>query len=132
MTNNYQKEIQTKLAKGLLEMIILQFLNHDPMHGYQIITKIRRSFGVCFGPSTIYPLLITLEKKGCVKSTWNMDAERPRKVYELTNEGRNVLILSEGSLNLICKNITADSKIRMETTTTLPTTGSRIQKRNAD
>jgi hypothetical protein len=36
---------------------------HQPMHGYQIITKIRKTFGVYFGPSTIYPLLGALEKK---------------------------------------------------------------------
>ncbi len=61
--SNIKKEVQTKLAKGLLDLIVLQFLNNQPMHGYQIITNISRSFGVYFGPSTIYPLLATLEKK---------------------------------------------------------------------
>src|SRR3990170_3133113 len=50
-----QKEIQTKLMKGLLDLIVLQFLEMQPMHGYQIIAKIRKSFGVYFGPSTVYP-----------------------------------------------------------------------------
>src|SRR4030067_3535721 len=86
---NPQKEVQTKLAKGLLDLIVLQLLNQQPMHGYQIITRIRNSFGVYFGPSTIYPLLGTLEKKGHVRSAWNMDTERPRKVYRLTHEGQN-------------------------------------------
>ena len=79
-----QKEVSTKLTKGLLDMIILQFLNTEPMHGYQIISKIRKNFGIYFGPSTIYPLLGTLEKKGYVDSHWNMNFERPRKVYSLT------------------------------------------------
>ena len=110
MNNNYQKEIQTKLTKGLLDMIILQYLNQESMHGYQLITKIRKGFGVYLGPSTVYPLLGTLEKKGYVKSTWNMDTERPRKVYQLTNDGKAVLNFTENSLNLICKNMTTDSK----------------------
>jgi len=114
MTNNYQKEIQTKLAKGLLDMIILQYINQEPMHGYQIITKIRKGFGVYFGPSTVYPVLGTLEKKGYVKSTWNMDTERPRKVYKLTNDGKVVLNFTENSLNLICKNMAKDDKISLE------------------
>ena len=114
MTNNYQKEIQTKLTKGLLDMIILQYLDQEPMHGYQIITKIRKSLGVYFGPSTIYPLLGLLEKKGYAKSTWNMDTERPRKMYKLTNEGKNVLSFTEDSLNLICRDMVTDSKIRIE------------------
>ena len=105
MINNYQKETQTKLTKGLLDMIIFEYLNKESMHGYQIITKIRKDFGIYFGPSTIYPLLGILEKKGYVKSTWNMDSDRPRKMYTLTSEGKNVLSFTENSLNLICKNM---------------------------
>ena len=101
-----QKEVSTKLMKGLLDMIILQFLNTEPMHGYQIITKIRKNFGVYFGPSTVYPLLSTLEKKGYVNSTWNMDFERPRKIYSLTTNGQSMLNFTEESLNLICRKIT--------------------------
>jgi len=114
MNNNYQKEVQTKLTKGLLDMIILQYLEQESMHGYQLITKIRKGFGVYFGASTVYPLLGLLEKKGYVKSTWNMDSERPRKVYKLTDEGKNVLSFTESSLSLICKNMVVDSKIRIQ------------------
>jgi DNA-binding PadR family transcriptional regulator len=115
MNKNYQKETQKKLTKGLLDMIILQFLDHQSMHGYQLITKIRKTFGVCFGPSTVYPLLGQLEKKGYVKSSWNMDSERPRKVYGLTNEGKSILSFTESSLNIICKNMVSDCKIRVQT-----------------
>jgi DNA-binding PadR family transcriptional regulator len=102
---NIQKEVQAKLAKGLLDLIVLQFLNTQPMHGYQIITKIRKSFGVYFGPSTIYPLLASLEKKGYVNSEWNMATERPRKIYKLTTEGQTMLNFTESSLNLLCQKI---------------------------
>lgn len=104
MVNN-SKEVQVKLMKGLLDLIVLQFLNTKPMHGYQIITRIRKSFGVYFGPSTIYPLLNTLEKKGRVKSEWDMSNERPRKVYTLTTEGKGLLDFTEDSLNFICRKI---------------------------
>jgi len=123
-TKNYQKMVQTKIAKGLLDMIILQFLDNQPMHGYQIITKIRKGFGVYFGPSTIYPLLTTLEKKHYLKSTWNMDSVRPRKVYQLTNEGETVLNFTENSLILICKNMAKDN------TSTLQNLTSKTQKPN--
>jgi len=102
---NCQKEVSTKLTKGLLDLIILQFLSGQPMHGYQIITKTRKNFGVYFGPSTVYPLLNTLEKKGFVKSEWNMNFDRPRKIYSLTNDGQNMLNFTEESLNLICRKI---------------------------
>jgi DNA-binding PadR family transcriptional regulator len=114
MNINNQKEAQTKLTKGLLDMIILQYLEHESLHGYQLITTIRKGFGVYFGPSTVYPLLGLLEKKGYVKSAWNMDAERPRKVYSLTKEGKAVLSFTENSLNLICKNMVTDNKIQLQ------------------
>jgi PadR family transcriptional regulator, regulatory protein PadR len=103
MTNNNQKEIQTKLAKGLLDMIVLQLIDSQPMHGYQVITKIRKTFGIYFGPSTVYPLLATLEKKGYLKSEWNMDSEKPRKVFTITSTGQTMLKFTENSLGLICR-----------------------------
>ena len=112
---NSQKEVSTKLTKGLLDLIILQFVNTQPMHGYQIITKIRKNFGVYFGPSTVYPLLNTLEKKGYVKSQWNMNSERPRKVYSLTGTGQNMLTFTEDSLNLICRKISIQTHAEMTT-----------------
>ncbi len=114
MNNNYQKEVQTKLTKGLLDMIILQYLDQESMHGYEVITKIRKAFGVYFGPSTIYPLLGQLEKKGYVKSSWNMDSERPRKMYNLTSEGKSVLNYSENSLNFICKNLAPENNSHIQ------------------
>jgi len=113
---NSQKEVSTKLTKGLLDLMILQFVSTQPMHGYQIITKIRKNFGVYFGPSTVYPLLNTLEKKGFLKSEWNMNSERPRKIYNLTSNGQNMLTFTEDSLNLICRKIAiqTNAEITME------------------
>ena len=105
MNPKYHKQVQTKLTKGLLDMIVLQFLNHEDMHGYQLIDRIKKEYGIKFGPSTVYPLLGLLEKKGYIESTWNTDGLRARKVYRLTNEGRNVLVYSENSLNMICRNL---------------------------
>jgi PadR family transcriptional regulator PadR len=99
------RDIQNKLMKGLLDLVILQFLNSKPMHGYQIISSIRKNFGVYFGPSTIYPLLNGLEEKGYIKSQWDLSNERPRKVYELTTDGQSLLNFTENSLNHICRKI---------------------------
>ena len=119
---NPQKEVQVKLMKGLLDLIILQFLNTQPMDGYQVITKIRKTFGVYFGPSTIYPLLATLEKKGFVNSQWNMNNERPRKTYNLTTEGQTMLNFTENSLNLLCQKIGTNSapQMNVEACTAIP------------
>jgi DNA-binding PadR family transcriptional regulator len=120
-----QKEVSTKLMKGLLDLIVLQFLSTEPMHGYQVITKIRKNFGVYFGPSTIYPLLGTLEKKGYVDSHWNMNFERPRKVYSLTSDGQSMLNFTEDSLSLICRKITTTNTEISQPTVGMITTKSR-------
>jgi len=107
MTTN--KETQTKLTKNLLDLIILQVLETHPVHGYEIMTTIRKNFGVNFGASTIYPLLNTLENKKYVKSAWNMDSDRPRKVYELTADGKAVLNYTASSLRAICNTLAKNS-----------------------
>lgn len=99
------RHVEVKLMRGLLDLVILQFLKASPMHGYQIITKIRKNFGVYFGPSTIYPLLNTLEEKSFIKSHWDLSNERPRKVYELTRDGEDLLCYTEASLNHICRKL---------------------------
>jgi DNA-binding PadR family transcriptional regulator len=116
MNTKTQKEAQTKLTKGLLDMIILQHLEKQEMHGYQIITTIRKNFGVYFGPSTIYPLLGLLEKKGVVQSKWNMTSERPRKVYSLTQQGHSHLNLTQNSLMMICQKISPDIMVKPQQT----------------
>ena len=105
-----KKEAEGKLIKGLLDFIVLQLLSVQPMHGYQLISCIRKSYGVYFGPSTVYPLLILLEKKGYLKGKWSMDAEKPRKVYFLTEKGGNALSFAENSLNGICRKLAKGSK----------------------
>jgi PadR family transcriptional regulator PadR len=101
------REVQIKLMRGLLDLVILQFLKAEPMHGYSIITGIRRNFGVYFGPSTMYPLLGVMEEKGYVKSEWDLKNERPRKVYHITPDGDNLLTGTEESLNHICRRLSS-------------------------
>ena len=43
-----------------------------------------------------------------------MQTQRPRKEYELTNEGKNLLNYTENTLNLICKNMVMDNKIQIQ------------------
>jgi len=100
------REIQMKLMRGLLDFVILNFVKNQPMHGYQIISSLRKHFGVYFGPSTIYPLLALLEEKGYLKSQWDLKNDRPRKVYHLTPQGADMLTSTEVSLNQIYRKLT--------------------------
>ncbi len=94
-----------KLMRGLLDLVVLQFLRAQPMHGYQIITSLRKHFGVYFGPSTIYPMLSVLEENGYIKSHWDLENDRPRKVYCITPQGGELLSCTEDSLTHIYRKL---------------------------
>jgi PadR family transcriptional regulator, regulatory protein PadR len=119
MNAKTQKETQTKLAKGLLDTIILEQLQKESLHGYQLILNIRKGFGVYFGPSTIYPLLGQLEKKGYVQSAWNMTSDRPRKEYTLTSQGKSLLCITESTLIMMCQKITQQTEMKTHDLTTM-------------
>ncbi len=94
-----------KLMRGLLDLVVLQFLRAHPMHGYQVITNLRKQFGVYFGPSTIYPLLSVMEENGYIKSHWDLENDRPRKVYGITPQGSELLSCTEDSLSHIYRKL---------------------------
>jgi len=91
----HAKEVQLKLVKSLLELILLRLLNSGDKHGYLLITEIRRNYGVYFGPSTVYPLLLGLERDGYVRGQWRMNKSRPRKEYAITCAGRELILTYE-------------------------------------
>ena len=99
------REVQIKLMRGLLDLVVMQFLKAQPMHGYQIIANLRKQFGVYFGPSTIYPMLSAMEEDGYIKSQWDLENDRPRKVYNITHEGEELLSCTEDSLTHIYRKL---------------------------
>ena len=105
MNHQTIRKAEIKLVRGLLDLVVLGLLKEKSTHGYGIITNIRQKFGVYFGPSTIYPLLKELEKKGNIKSEWDLTHDRPRKVYSLTSEGHSLLTGTEESLYQICNRL---------------------------
>ena len=96
------RKINKQMTKGLLDIIVLSLLRSKSMHGYKIITSIRKNFGVYFGPSTVYPFLKNLEEKGLIQSQWETSHDRPRKVFSLTPNGISVLTGTEQSFKSMC------------------------------
>ena len=76
-----------KMVKSLLDIIVLAKMNGTPIHGYQIIADIHRTFGVLLSPGTLYPLLYHLEDKKLVSSI----VSGRKKLYTLTSLGRKRL-----------------------------------------
>jgi len=69
---------------------ILTILYEGPCHGYSIIDRFRKALRKDVSPSLVYPFLQSLEEKGLVKYTIKPIGEKERKVYELTEEGKEL------------------------------------------
>lgn len=80
------------LTVRMLPKIILETLTENKIHGYALITLVRQKYGVYHSPSTVYPMLNNMEDLGLIKSEWDLSSDRPRKVYDITVKGQNLLM----------------------------------------
>ncbi|MGB9729684.1 MAG: PadR family transcriptional regulator [Thermoprotei archaeon] len=79
---------------GLLPLLVLRMLYDKPRHGYQLEEDLSKILGRQIPEGFIYGLLRRLEVRGLVTYTWEMPTSGPaRKVYKLTDEGKEYLIL---------------------------------------
>ena len=118
MKTQEHRKVDKQLTRGLLDIIVLELLRSEAMHGYKVITAIRRNFGAYFGPSTIYPFLAELQEKGYIKSQWDTNHDRPRKVYTITPEGKNMLTGIEQSFSTIVSRLSRMGMTRLHTMST--------------
>jgi DNA-binding PadR family transcriptional regulator len=83
-------------AHGRLRLYLLKLLDESPRHGYEVIRLLEERFQGLYAPSagTVYPRLAKLEKEGLVSHT----TEGGRKVYSLTDAGREELAARQGEL----------------------------------
>src|ERR1700757_2191927 len=82
------------IPQGTLDMLILQIVSLDPLHGYGIaqrVDQISRSV-VQVNQGSLYPALHRLELKGWLKAEWKeSETGREAKFYSLTPSGRKQL-----------------------------------------
>jgi len=71
-------------------LYILTLLYEGPCHGYSIISKFKKRIGKDISPSLVYPFLQQLQQKSLVKYSVKQVGEKEKKVYELTEEGREL------------------------------------------
>ncbi len=82
-------------AVRMLEPALLLLLHHGPAHGYTLLEQLGE-FGLAHvDPSAIYRMLRNMEAKGWVTSLWNEEQSQgpPRRVYQITAQGDEVLVL---------------------------------------
>ena len=82
------------LFPGALEMMILQILHQQPLHGYGLVQHIHRASNdlLRVEEGSLYPALQRLLKAGCVSARWGMSANGRRvRTYQLTRAGKQHL-----------------------------------------
>src|SRR6185436_15810439 len=82
------------LFPGALEMMILQTLRREPMHGYALAQTIQRESAdlLQVEEGSLYPALLRMLKSGWVSAEWGVSARNRRvRIYKITATGRKQL-----------------------------------------
>jgi PadR family transcriptional regulator PadR len=88
------KPDRSELLKGTLDMLILQTLTVQPMHGYGIAQHIQALSDDVLNveQGSLYPALERLQLKGFVKSKWGESPTgRQARYYTITASGQKQL-----------------------------------------
>jgi PadR family transcriptional regulator, regulatory protein PadR len=83
-----------EVIKGTLEMIVLEVLQQDSMHGWGITEIIERRSAnlLSVNQGSLYPTLYRLVARGWVSSEWRTsDNNRQARYYSITRAGRKQL-----------------------------------------
>ena len=78
-----------ELRRGTLILLVLSQLR-EPMYGYSLVKKLN-DHDVPMDANTLYPLMRRLESQGLLASQWDTSEAKPRKYYQITEDGLAVL-----------------------------------------
>ena len=96
------------LFPGALELMVLQTLERQPLHGYALVQHIKRRSNdlLRVEEGSLYPALQRLLKAGWVKARWGISASGRRvRTYELTAAGKQHLAREVSSFERMLEGI---------------------------
>lgn len=79
-----------ELYIGLVRLHVLHHAAEEPIFGLGMMQELGRH-GYRLGPGTIYPLLHGMERRGWLRTGWQVVAGRRRRTYVATAAGRRAL-----------------------------------------
>jgi len=85
------------LYSGLIRLHVLHHAVEEPIFGLGMIEELGRH-GYRISPGTLYPLLYSLEKKGYLRSSEQLNGRSRRKVYRATPLGRKALAAAKSKV----------------------------------
>ncbi len=91
MAETYRKGIVQRIIKNLLDIQLLRLVDAQPLWGYKIKKKVETDFNIKIRHGALYPMLNRLEKQGFLTSQKQRQGGRTRKVYTITQTGKEYL-----------------------------------------
>ena len=82
---------KSDLPQGTLDLLILQIVALEPLHGYGIAHRLQQISreAVQVQQGSLYPALHRLERRGLLAAEWRpSETGREAKFYRLTSKGR--------------------------------------------
>jgi len=78
------------IKMSLSKFFVLCVLHEKPMHGYEVVQAVQKTTRGCCSPTegTVYPMLNEFEAGGYLTSHAEIVQGRERKVYTLSERGR--------------------------------------------
>jgi transcriptional regulator len=97
-----------EVIKGTLEMLVLEVLQNEPMHGWGITEVIERRSGglLSVNQGSLYPALYRLVASGLVSSAWSTtENNRSARYYSLTRSGRKQLAVERAQWKKLSRGV---------------------------
>jgi transcriptional regulator len=82
------------LFPGALEMMVLRLVQHEPLHGYALVQRIKQVSNdlLQVEEGSLYPALQRLLKAKLVRAEWGISSTNRRvRIYTITAAGRKHL-----------------------------------------
>jgi len=87
--NDIYANFVVELRRGVTNLVVLNQCQ-QPTYGYQLVKQLADS-GIPLEANTVYPLLRRLEDQGLLRSDWDTSTDKPRKYYQITENGLTLL-----------------------------------------
>ena len=95
--------LMLELRRGTLILLVLSQLG-QPRYGYDLVKRLSDR-GIPIDANTLYPLMRRLETQGLLKSQWDTGESKPRKYYQITEDGSAVLEKTRTYWDTFSKNV---------------------------
>lgn len=101
---------RAQMRKGTLEYSVLLAISKKPMYSSDILATLKTADMIVV-EGTLYPLLSRMRRNGLLEHEWQeSEGGPPRKYYQLTEDGKEVLKELSNTWNTLVKSIQSLTK----------------------